>query len=385
MDDIEIEHLIIMEYYGIISEEDKSRLDEELATNEKARAFQEALKASAPETEARAISAEMAARRQDGNKIVENIYRIKHERKKRKRNRFLITAALVCTIITGFYILRPAKQKDIAVNKQKDIFLQFADGKIFLLKDTGYQIISWKGNRLVRNNDLLTFENWDPTGMGLNVLSTAIGKKMRVALPDGTEVQLENAANISFPSSFNSKNREIYLEGQAFFTIAGNAQLPCAVHVRNTTINVLGTEFNVKADSSGRVYTSLVSGSVSVTAAGEKILLPTGKQAIVLPGQKIKIADFDSTEVLGWRRGEYFFAAASTDDIKTLIENHFGKTLKTDSEDVKKRGIRFRYTQGEPLDSLIRELNAGGKLHFYFGQDTNVLRCRLATTEEQAD
>ena len=70
---------------------------------------------------------------------------------------------------------------------------------------------------------------------------------LQTTLPDGSLVQLNKATTLKFSSVFNDKKREVWLDGEAFFTVAKNKNKPFIVHFKNNTVTVLGTSFNIKA------------------------------------------------------------------------------------------------------------------------------------------
>ena len=58
---------------------------------------------------------------------------------------------------------------------------------------------------------------------------TAFGQKSSVTLPDGTRIWLNSGSRVSYSSAFNSRSRTVNLEGEAYFSVARNEQLPFVV------------------------------------------------------------------------------------------------------------------------------------------------------------
>ena len=50
------------------------------------------------------------------------------------------------------------------------------------------------------------------------------GRKSRIFLPDGTAVKLNSNSKLKFPESFSNTERIVYLEGEAFFKVAKDAE-----------------------------------------------------------------------------------------------------------------------------------------------------------------
>lgn len=78
-------------------------------------------------------------------------------------------------------------------------------------------------------------------------IAAPLGSRSNVVLPDGSRVWLNSGSILTYPKSFNEKNRHVYLKGEAFFKVAGNKNKPFIVHTPAMDIKALGTSFNVKA------------------------------------------------------------------------------------------------------------------------------------------
>ena len=84
-------------------------------------------------------------------------------------------------------------------------------------------------------------------------------------LPDGSEVTLAPASELKFPVAFEGFQREVYLQGEAFFEVSHDATRPFLVYANEVVTRVLGTSFTVKAFRDDKNITVAVrSGKVSV-------------------------------------------------------------------------------------------------------------------------
>jgi len=117
------------------------------------------------------------------------------------------------------------------------------------------------------------------------------GAKSFVTLTDGTRVWLNAGSKLRYSSNYNQQNRDIYLQGEGYFEVAKNKNVPFLVHSSGIVIRAVGTAFNVKAYSDdGLVETTLVEGVVSIESknkAGQK------ETIILNPNQK---ASYNTTE-----------------------------------------------------------------------------------------
>lgn len=87
------------------------------------------------------------------------------------------------------------------------------------------------------------------------------GQRMQVTLADGTHVQLNAGTTLEYPVVFSSKTRRVKLSGEALFEVTHDPSHPFIVETFATDIQVLGTKFNVLADSENGLFsTTLVGG-----------------------------------------------------------------------------------------------------------------------------
>jgi len=124
------------------------------------------------------------------------------------------------------------------------------------------------------------------------------GARTSLLLPDGSRVWLNSNSKLRYNKGFNSQNREVMLEGEAFFEVTKNAELPFIVHAATLDIQVLGTSFTVKSyPQDPTVEATLLKGAIEVRRKGS---LNTA-EVILKPNEKLvfnKFSGADSTDRL---------------------------------------------------------------------------------------
>ena len=80
-----------------------------------------------------------------------------------------------------------------------------------------------------------------------HTLEVSKGGEYIMTLQDGTVVWLNSETKMRYPVQFSGQNREVWLEGEAYFKVAKNEKQPFVVKTENMDVRVLGTEFNLKA------------------------------------------------------------------------------------------------------------------------------------------
>ncbi len=147
------------------------------------------------------------------------------------------------------------------------------------------------------------------------------GVALHVYLPDSTGVWLNSGSAITVLASYGRKNRNVELDGEGFFDVTHNKEKPFIVKAKNSVIQVLGTQFNLAAYAEDTaVKTTLIQGSVNVSAKNNKIRLIPGQQAIV--GQDSGIAlneDVNISEIIDWKEGYFRFNDKPIGEILTEL------------------------------------------------------------------
>lgn len=123
------------------------------------------------------------------------------------------------------------------------------------------------------------------TPVRYQAVQTNPGQRINVTLPDGTRVALNCDSELRYPLAFSDTLRQVYLRGEAFFTVTKNAVKPFIVRTPHSETRVLGTVFNLKAYPTETTTTLVVAeGRVAFSnldAAGGSDTL-TANQRIVL-------------------------------------------------------------------------------------------------------
>lgn len=155
------------------------------------------------------------------------------------------------------------------------------------------------------------------------------GATSKLMLPDSTLVYLNGGTVLKYDASFQNKaRREVFLAGEAYFSVVRNVQKPFIVHTEGLNVKVLGTTFNVASyPDDAEVKVSLVEGSVNVyttSEAKENILLSPNEQAIYNKEHKLlSRKKIDANSAVAWTTGKLVFVNEKLFDIlKTVGEKY---------------------------------------------------------------
>lgn len=185
------------------------------------------------------------------------------------------------------------------------------------------------------------------------------GETRELQLPDGSQVSLNANSGLTIKKSWESGSaREVWLDGEAFFSVAHKpSNQRFIVHTDNGDIVVLGTRFNVFTRR-GKTQVVLSSGKVKVITrnAADTIFLEPGQMVEIVAGRAQEKKNVDAEKFTAWKRDTLSFDATTLLDVATLIKDNYGYEIVWSNERLK--AIRFTYQfVGKDLDLLLATLS----------------------------
>lgn len=136
------------------------------------------------------------------------------------------------------------------------------------------------------------------------------GGQFKIVLEDGTNVWLNAASKLRFPTAFGDDIRVVEVEGEAYFEVTEDQRRPFRVKTNQQTITVLGTSFNVKGyPDEPHMTTTLLTGSVKIAdnRQPETYTLTPGQQIRLEEDGSAKIFNVDPSDALAWKEGLFKF------------------------------------------------------------------------------
>jgi ferric-dicitrate binding protein FerR (iron transport regulator) len=135
------------------------------------------------------------------------------------------------------------------------------------------------------------------------VVSTAYAQNKEIVLPDNSEVILNADSKITYSDKKWNDNRNINLEGEAFFKVAKGKRFTVATKAGNVT--VLGTQFNVE-NRTDFFEVTCYEGLVSVSFNGKETKLPAGSSFVAI-NQEIVSHKVQNSTTPSWVNEESSF------------------------------------------------------------------------------
>ncbi|WP_270544009.1 FecR family protein [Butyricimonas paravirosa] len=311
------------------------------------------------------------------------------ERYTQKKTRYLAkwywsAAAVVFMIGIGsiFFFQKTdhiAPQESIVPGSSKAM-LVLNNGNIINLSDKTHDEIVTTEELIIRNNgtelQYATTENaTNKHANNYNELIVPKGGEYTLTLSDGTKVWLNSQSKLKYPVAFNDTNREVYLEGEAYFEVTKDPHHPFHVNAKDrVTIEVLGTSFNVRSyPDETKVETVLEEGSVRMSKGKEKVTLSPGYKAVYQPEKGIETTSVNTELYTAWRHGQYIFVDESVENILKQLSRWYNIEVFYSNEKAKSVIFSGDVRKYNDITTLLEAMEIAGGIHFKINGNTLIV------------
>jgi len=183
-----------------------------------------------------------------------------------------------------------------------------------------------------------------------------------VLLPDGSRIQMNRGTKFSYAThAFNQKQREVWLEGEAFFEVAKNKEKPFIIHTGTMQTTVRGTSFNVKAyPQLAENVVSVRTGKVEVTNRNQMlaVLTPNKQLAYNRQTNKAEASDAAWEDAAGWREGELTLNYASRDELKLKLKQYYQVDIQFRDDALNGIKIKSTFLKSTSLSDVLSTIKA---------------------------
>ena len=194
-----------------------------------------------------------------------------------------------------------------------------------------------------------------------------------VILADGSKILLKKGSVISYPENLNIIKREVHFSGEGWFEISRSKTSPFYIYMKNTTIKVMGTSFNIKEDKNGIVTVNIVTGKVSFYENNNKnnvVMLEAGQQGVFDSNTKtMNQSTCNSENFLFWKTRILSFKNEPLDSVFKELENSYSIKIVVHNENILHNRLTTTFNDQE-LDDILKELSMLFDIHYYRQGDT---------------
>lgn len=202
------------------------------------------------------------------------------------------------------------------------------------------------------------------------------GQKRTLMLPDGTMVKLNAGSSITYPQEFAGNERNVSLQGEAFFEVSENPDKPFVIDTDGLKTRVLGTSFNVRSyTDEAEIKVAVLTGKVEIrgTDGTSSVLLPTEMGIFEREKASISKNKYDFRKEIAWKDGVLYY---DKEDLKTVIkklEMWYGVNFLVE------KGVRFKglysgeFRNNESLEMVLEGISFTSDFDYQLDGDTVVI------------
>jgi transmembrane sensor len=194
--------------------------------------------------------------------------------------------------------------------------------------------------------------------------STEIGELRSITFEDGSTVVLDATSRLEV--RYSDHERAFFLEGQALFNVAHDPRRPFRVRTKASTIEAMGTQFNVRTervttvavlDGVVRLWTQVANSPGRPTAGANTAQLGAGEGVSVnREGEITERVRVNPTTVIAWEQRQLVFSRTPLEDIAREFNRYnFKDHLRVEGRAASLRfGGVFDATDPVPLLLLLQ-------------------------------
>ena len=205
------------------------------------------------------------------------------------------------------------------------------------------------------------------------------GSRSQIIMPDGTKIWVNADSKIHYSTQYAKTERNIYLEGEAYFEVAKDTGSLFRVYSGDLCITATGTSFNVDAYSAN-IKTTLLEGSVNIASKGGKIHHLKPNQSVEFNNAQ---ADFKSvnhvrTELYtSWKDDRWIIREMNLLEFTQKLEKKYDVHISFLDESIEQHKISAILTT-ETIEQVMQALKTS--LHIDYSISKNMITIFSSTT-----
>lgn len=192
---------------------------------------------------------------------------------------------------------------------------------------------------------------------------TQSGEIVDKRLADSSQVWINGMSSLTVTQ--NSRERVVELSGESYFKVARDEKRPFIVKAEGLTIEVLGTEFNVKAylDSDLTVVT-LEKGRVDVKTEGSEhySLQPNQQLLYSRSTAETVVREMEQSkagETAAWREGLLVFDSVPLEEVLKTVGRHYGVTITVTSDIDLSQLLISKFELSMDVEEMLERISLG--------------------------
>jgi len=221
--------------------------------------------------------------------------------------------------------------------------------------------------------------NMPSESITVNNLSRCIHK---IVLADGSIVWLSPQSKIRYPGSFEGESRMVSMEGEAFFEITRDPEMPFIINSGNVITKVLGTSFRIKSfHGTNSTEVSVLTGNVSVSIPGKEddgvMILPSHKVTYLRDKQLFeKGLEDKSSSMRIWEKITMSFENTFVSEVIKQLNKKFGVNITVNNPQIAEYVLNADFTN-QSLPAILQMLEKSLNVTYTINEETITLNKKI--------
>ncbi len=300
-----------------------------------------------------------------------------------------ISVAASVALLAGVYALlyyskieneaQWAKVSELA-KAEVPVKLVLSSGEEIILSDSIEKYLDVEGSNIQSKKGVISYQNKKENNKDFIAYHELIVSKRGrhdIQLADGTVVNINSESKLKYPNQFNDSIREVWLTGEAYFSVAHNPQKPFIVHSNGFDTRVLGTEFNVNTYNDEKQNTvTLVNGSVKLISKADSKMLKPGYQFSIKKGEDFKSSEINKIDVAlytAWKDGILFFDNITLEQLMIRISRWYNFEYQFDDDLLKEKLYTGGIKKKDDLTKIFRIIEKVNDVKFSLNDDLIII------------
>lgn len=217
----------------------------------------------------------------------------------------------------------------------------------------------WQGSRQIQSN----FSDI--------VVEAPLGSKTKLTLPDGSTVWLNAGSKMVYSQGFGVSDRRLAFQGEGYFEVEKNDEMPFLVQTHDVNVIVVGTKFNFRNyPEDEEAVVELLEGKVALEnqlkEEAVRYLSPNEKMVLHKATGEMDITSAKVKEVTLWTENILLFDEDLLPDIVRELERSYHVQIEIENEDLKQTRFYGQFNQLEQnIYDVLDMLSETGKLKYH--------------------
>ncbi|WP_461531947.1 FecR family protein [Sinomicrobium sp.] len=306
---------------------------------------------------------------------------------RKKFYRYAVAASVVLLLSLSFLFVNRFQNADkqVVVNQE----IQAGKGKAVLTLESGEEVALIEGeeylSEAVKSNgsELVYDRSKDDGGTpSYNYLTVPRGGEFYVELSDGTKVWLNSGSQLKYPVKFaeGEIRRVDLVYGEAYFDVSPSTEHGGAkfkVHTEGQVIEVLGTEFNLKAyPEESQIYTTLVEGSVVMQSSKNKadlVMVPGQQTVLNKETNDVRVVEVDTKQITSWKNGLFSFDDKSLKEIMVVLSRWYDVDVIFDDKSLESLRFKGQLNRDQSIEDILNVIKNTNFIDAYEIKDRKII------------